>query len=425
MTTVTTVLLGNEGAQHRLKEYKLVVNAIVSRASHKNFRVSDVVTAIPVPVTSKYPDEIWGLIYQFCDVDTLKILRLTSKRMSGIALRYLIEFILIFEFPLGEYSRYNPVMDSLISTCRKHTRSFTYKTVGLRSINTTKNEIAFENRCSLPQIHYLGNAPWQKLTHLRLDYLFIHPADLLKVLQINGRTLKTVTLYKPTLRGCRSWVRFFRTLRQYHAQGIMNLSTLDLKGWLQWTHSDSHMGVLSTEETVNGESYPYKVSWMIMRGKERDESGRKVWSKDPSKHTTLQKAMEKYVIEGGKFYWFRKDFTTYVGPLQGFAVAEEQVIDKHYPGYFTSPGGLPYPAGFYGVVTRRVLPRVTPGLPYPLPNYSLTLTGHVTSSAFQSWQLLTLRIMVKILAFNLLKKLRSAITSHSSSFFRLEASKGP
>ncbi|ESZ90109.1 hypothetical protein SBOR_9502 [Sclerotinia borealis F-4128] len=335
---MATINLGDEGAQHRFKEDQLVAEAMILRTSHRSFEVvGDAVTVTPTLVLSECPDEIWCLIYQLCDVNTLKSVRLTNKRMSDIALRYLIESVLIFEFPHGEYGRYGPVLNSIDSTCRKYAKSFTYKTIGLRSTDITKTRMAFEHRLSFPERAYIGNRPWEKLTNLRLDYLFVYPKDLTNIFRINGRTLKAITLYKPILRGCNSWRCFFYILRHYHAYGIMNLNKLDLKGWLQWTHSESCVGCQSVEVMATSESYPYKISWMVKRGTERDMFGRKVFSKDPSKHITLQRAMEIYVIEGGKCYWNHSEFTVYEGPLQGFAVAEEQVRQELYQDGCSSP----------------------------------------------------------------------------------------
>ncbi|KAB8294304.1 hypothetical protein EYC80_009725 [Monilinia laxa] len=331
MATIFTAPIGNEGDQHRIKEENLMAAAIVARYTHIKFEIKEDDTAISAFDTTECPDEVWGLIYRFCDMYTLKSLRLTDKRMSKIVLRYLIESVLIFEFPLGEYSDYWPVRKSIISACRTHSKSFTYRTIGLRSHDPIKNEIAFEHRCSQPQLRYMGTEPWKKLATLRLDYLFVYASDLANVLRVNGRTLKSVTLYKPCLRGTESWEDFFDELREYHEAGVMKLDKLDLQGWLQWVPSESEVGVLSTEDMVTGDSFPYKVSWMVMRERVINRKGRKVGSKDPSKHTTLARAMEKYVIEGWGFYWYNDlEYCVYQGPLQGFAVVEEQVRQELY-----------------------------------------------------------------------------------------------
>lgn len=341
-----------EGDKHRAREDELKSQVYASRGAHliskgtsffyfqvaKAFAywyqvVSEDITINLSFDTQACPDEVWILICKSCDVATLKNLRLVNKRMSCVVLPYLMEFVHIFEFACGERNRYDPVAKSLISTCSKYTKSFTYKTVGIRSRDIRINNLVLSHRTSFPEgIYLLNDRPWEKLTHIRLDYLFVESADLYQTLELHGPTLKSVILYKPTLysRCDDGWVCFFQGLRDAHECGCMSLEKLDLQGWLQWTTYDEAKGGFISD-IFEGATYPYKASSTqcdILT--EYDELGRLHLYK-----STLQQCMERYVIKGGNCLWNHPGFPTEYGPLQGFWVAEK-MIENDFPGAVTN-----------------------------------------------------------------------------------------
>ncbi|QSZ35862.1 hypothetical protein DSL72_006984 [Monilinia vaccinii-corymbosi] len=277
-STMTTNTIGKEGERHRAKEDDLMAAAILSRSTHMKFPASQDVTPTIALDTSECPNE----------------------KIAHLGLPHTHE--------------------------KLHVPNHRYSVPDLGN-----NEIAFEHRCSQPQLRYLGTKPWNKLTTLRLDYLFVDSEDLANVLRVNGRTLKSVTLYKPCLLGTHSWRYLFWRLREWHESGVMNLSTFELKGWLQWVPSESDVGELSMEDMVTGNSFPYKASSMVGKTTFLDYKGQPVESEDPRLNTTLARAMEKYVIEGGGYFWDHfLSFSTYEGPPQGFAAVEEKPRQEFY-----------------------------------------------------------------------------------------------